>query len=105
MLAVANVILNRLENGYWGSTLHEVIYSPGQFAGSKKEYVEPAQKRGIPKLCYTAAQDALAGKNNIGDFMFFCADYHFYDRLSTDAYPKFLVTYILKEHIFYKRNW
>ncbi len=32
-LAVANVVLNRQRNGYWGSTLSDVIYSPSQFTG------------------------------------------------------------------------
>ena len=29
--AVVQVILNRLDNGYWGDSFSEVIYAPGQF--------------------------------------------------------------------------
>lgn len=31
-LMVGNVVLNRVENGYWGNTLEEVIYAPGQYS-------------------------------------------------------------------------
>ena len=37
-LYVGSVILNRLDIGYWGDTLEEVIYSPYQF--SPAEYIE-----------------------------------------------------------------
>ena len=34
-LAIGSVVLNRLSNGSWGSTLKKVIYSPGQFSTAK----------------------------------------------------------------------
>ena len=102
MLAVANIILNRMEDGKWGHTLEEVLYAPGQFTGAKPDYIERARKRGIPDECYKAAKEALAGRNNIGDFRYFrttdsamkAADYLTYDEF-----------YILDGHVFYKKTW
>ena len=63
-LAVASVVMNRLYNGYWGSTISDVIYAPGQF--------EPAGwMSGYSSSCYQAAQAALAGENNVGGCMYF----------------------------------
>lgn len=31
-LMVGNVVLNRVENGYWGDSLEDVIYAPGQYS-------------------------------------------------------------------------
>ena len=102
MLAVANVILNRIENGHWGTTLEDVLFAPGQFEGAKKEYIDRAQKKGIPDECYKAAKEALGGKNNIGDFIFF--------RTTSSAnrtadYITYTTFYILEDHVFYKKNW
>lgn len=43
-LLVGSVILNRLENGYWGDTLREVLEAPGQYnTFSSKGIVFPAR--------------------------------------------------------------
>ena len=102
MLAVANVILNRMADGYWGTTLSEVLFAPGQFEGAKKEYIERAQRRGIPDACYKAAKEALAGRNNIGDFMFFRTTS---SATRTADYVTYTTFYILQDHVFYKKNW
>lgn len=102
MLAVANVILNRIEYGRWGTTLEEVLFSPGQFAGARKELIDRAQARGIPEECFKVAKDALSGRNNIGDFRYFrttdsamrASDYLYYTEF-----------YIIKDHVFYWKNW
>lgn len=96
MLAVANVILNRLESKRWGATLEEVLYAPGQFAGTQKSLLEIAWKRGIPDICYKAANEALAGRNNIGDFEFFRRA----KNADLSSYKEF---YILEDHVFYKK--
>lgn len=96
-LAVANVILNRIESKRWGSTLEEVLFAPGQFAGTADHLMERAQKRGIPDSCYKAAKEALAGRNNIGDFLYF----RMKDNVDFTAFDKF---YILEDHVFYKRT-
>ena len=102
MLAVANVILNRMEDGYWGTTLEEVLFAPGQFEGALPEYIKRAQARGIPEQCYQAAREALAGRNNIGNFLFFRTK-HSADR--TADYVTYTQFYILQDHVFYKKNW
>lgn len=96
-LAVANVILNRIESKRWGSTLEEVLFAPGQFAGASDYLIERAQKRGIPNSCYKAAKEALAGCNNIGDFLFF----RMKDNVDFTVFDKF---YILEDHVFYERT-
>lgn len=101
-LAVANVILNRMEDGYWGTSLEEVLFAKGQFEGAKKEYIDRAQRKGIPESCYDAAREALAGRNNIGDFMFFRTTSSA-DR--TADYVTYKVFYILEDHVFYKKDW
>lgn len=69
-LAVANVVINRMKNGYWGKSMAEVIYSPGQF-----EYVEDGALNKYLSSpgsnCLQAARDALDGLNNIGSYLFF----------------------------------
>ena len=66
-LAVANVILNRLQSGRWGSTMSDVVYAPRQFtvvnSASFNTYVSPS--------CLQAAREACAGTNNIGGYMSF----------------------------------
>jgi len=102
MLAVANVVLNRIEYGRWGDTLEEVLFSPGQFGGARQELLDRAQARGIPDMCFDAVREALAGRNNIGDFRYFrttdsamrASDYLYYTKF-----------YILKDHVFYWKNW
>lgn len=102
MLAVANVILNRMADGHWGKTLEEVLFSPGQFAGARQELIERAQRRGIPEECFDAAREALAGRNNIGDYLFF---------RTTDSamrardYLTYTEFYIINDHVFYWKNW
>ena len=70
-LAVASVIMNRLHNGYWGSTLADVIYSPCQFTGCQTSAFSSALSTGGSSSCLQAAQAALAGENNIGGCMYF----------------------------------
>ena len=70
-LAVANVVLNRQRNGYWGSSLADVIYSPSQFTGCQTSAFRNALSTGGSASCLQAAQDALAGNNNIGSCMYF----------------------------------
>ena len=102
MVAVANVILNRMEDGYWGTTLEEVLFAPGQFAGASDYLIQRAQRRGIPDKCYKAAYEALDGRNNIGDYMFFRTTDSAFRAKDYATYTKF---YILDGHVFYKKNW
>lgn len=80
-LAVANVVLNRVRSSrFKQNTITDVIYAPGQFSGVTDGNGNPSERfsallaRG-PRLdeCYTAAREALAGVNNIGDYLFFAS--------------------------------
>lgn len=66
-LAVANVILNRVNAGFAGS-VYDVIYQPYQFAtGWMNYYLE----NGTSSTAREAAAAALAGSNNIGSYLYF----------------------------------
>jgi len=67
-LAVANVVINRLNYGY-ASTIYDVIYAPWQFAtGSLVSFLESGS---VSDAAYNGAADALAGINNVGSFCCF----------------------------------
>ena len=66
-LAVANVILNRVNAGF-GSSIYDVIYAPYQFATGWMDYY---LENGSSSTAYEAAAAALAGSNNIGGFLYF----------------------------------
>ena len=79
-LAVANCVLNRLYAGF-ESNIYDVIYAPYQFAtGRIGGYLANNE---VSSVCYQAAQDALNGVNNIGDYLFFNGVY-WLDPLSLD---------------------
>lgn len=94
-LAVANVIVNRLVSGKWGDSISDVVYAPGQFSGSKTGRFEKYEKL-MDAECKKAAVEALAGVNNIGDFMFFRTK----GSAKLSSYSKY---YILGNHCFYQR--
>lgn len=70
-LAVANVIINRLVAGSWGSSVSDVIYAPGQFScvGTDRFYALMAS--GAQASCVQAVREAAAGTNNVGSYMYF----------------------------------
>ncbi len=101
-LAVANVVLNRVLSPYYGSTITQVIYSPGQFTGVSDGNYGPSTRfkneylgRG-PRTaeCMTAAREALAGKNNIGTFKNFRS-------LGKAQYAKYSKYTVIKNHCFF----
>ena len=70
-LAVAAVIMNRLANGYWGSTLSDVIYAPGQFTGVYCDSFTYALSN-PDSSCLAAASAAMGGATNLnGNYMYF----------------------------------
>lgn len=70
-LAVANVVLNRVRSGKWGSSISSVIYAPNQFPCATGSVMQGYLKNGPLSTAQQAANDALAGNNNIGSFMSF----------------------------------
>ena len=70
-LAVANVILNRLQSGAWGNTISGVVYAANQFSVVSDSRLQGLIQNGAQASCIQAARDACAGNNNIGDLMSF----------------------------------
>lgn len=67
-LAVANVILNRVKDSRFPKTIRDVIYSGKQFPPAHNGLLD----RSVPKAnALRAAKDALNGKNNVVDAVYF----------------------------------
>lgn len=97
-LAVANVVINRMHNGYWGTDMRSVIFAPGQFqyvndGALDKWMADPGW------VCVQAARDALAGINNIGDYIFFCSL-----KSASTRYDTFTTWVQVGGNVFYKKN-
>jgi len=71
MLAVASVIVNRMKNSHYPDTLRGVIFQSGQFPPATNGAVDRMLARGVKDSCLSVAQDALDGKNNVGDCVSF----------------------------------
>lgn len=95
-LAVANVILNRLKSGKWGSSISSVIYAKGQFSGSANGRIDSIAASGPKSSCIQAVRDAVAGANNVGNIMFFCST----KIMNTDSYSSYMV---IGDNCFYVR--
>ncbi|MBQ5951015.1 MAG: cell wall hydrolase [Lachnospiraceae bacterium] len=74
-LAVANVILNRLQLGRWGKTVHSVIYARKQFSVAASGRLQRILDRGPSASSIRAARAAASGVNNIGHYIYFVADF------------------------------
>ena len=70
-LAVANVIVNRVKDARFDNTIAGVIYAPGQFPGAHNGVLDNVLASGPSESCMRAAQEALAGINNIGGYYYF----------------------------------
>lgn len=89
--AVASVIINRLNTGRWGETLHDVIYAPSQFAVAKN--IEKTVPYSCPEApyyekskefisrwddCFAAAEYVLVhGSTLPANVLYFRANYYF----------------------------
>ena len=73
LLAVGSVVVNRMKHRNDPDTVRGVIYQSGQFPPAHDGKVDQVLKRGVKALCVKAAQDALAGKNNVRDCLSFRA--------------------------------
>lgn len=73
MLAVASVVVNRMKHRNYPDTIHGVITQSGQFSPVKEGKVDKVLKRGVKDSCVAVANDALAGKNNVGGCLSFRA--------------------------------
>lgn len=73
LLAVGSVVVNRMKHRNYPDTVRGVVYQSGQFPPAHNGKVDKILKRGVKDLCVQAAQDALSGKNNVGDCLSFRA--------------------------------
>lgn len=91
-LAVANVVLNRVRNG-WGS-INSVIYASGQFGVTPylDGYINGGKSPSSSAV--SAANAAIAGTNNIGSYLYFNRT----SRVDTNAHPDNVV---IGNHCFY----
>lgn len=74
-LAVANVIINRLQSGHWGTTVADVVYAPYQFSCTSSPMLDYYLANGAQESAMQATLEALSGVNNIGNYMCFRAIY------------------------------
>lgn len=72
-IAVGAVVLNRVRSSSFPGTVSGVIYQSGQFSPAGSGKLQQVLSRGARSDCYTAAQDALNGANNIGGCLYFHA--------------------------------
>jgi len=93
-LAVANVVMNRLRSGMYGSTLSDVIYYPYQFSAIYTSTFENALSTGGSSLSLAAAAEAMNGNNNIGGYIAFRPLYNI-DTSTLDDYT------IIGNHCFF----
>lgn len=95
-LAVANVLVNRVKSGRWGSSITDVIYADGQFPGATSGLMDKYLTKGPSSSALKATKAALTGTNNVGDYLYFnstkAADY--------DSYSSYTV---LDGNCFYKK--
>lgn len=72
-MAVVSTVINRWQDGRWGDTLEEVIYSPYQFTPANLLY-----KTTPTELNYTAVDLVLQNGCILPSYcMYFRSDYHF----------------------------
>lgn len=71
-LAVGAVVINRVLSTKFPNTIVGVVYQRGQFAPVQSGRLELALAANLANAdCYKAADEAMAGKNNIGTCVFF----------------------------------
>jgi len=61
LLAVATVIMNRVESSSYPNTIYGVVYQRGQFSPTWNGSLSRVLAKGPASLCYQTAQDALNG--------------------------------------------
>lgn len=101
-LAVANVVLNRVRSSrFKQNSITDVVYAPGQFSGvldgngNISERFSTLLANGPSHQdSYTAAGEALAGVNNIGDYLFFIS-------VKKANYARYSQYTVLNNHCFY----
>ena len=94
MLAVASVVMNRVNSGKYPNTITGVIYQKGQFPGAHNGILNRILSRGPRQDCIQVAQDALSGKNNAPGYYGFCST-------SSSTYKRYSTYTLIGAHYFY----
>lgn len=94
MLAVASVVMNRVNSGRYPNTITGVIYQKGQFPGAHNGILNRILSKGPRQDCIQVAQDALSGKNNAPGYLGFCSK-------SSSTYKKYSTYTLIGSHYFY----
>lgn len=100
-LAVANVVLNRVNSSTYPNSIKDVIYQPGQFtvasSGSLQKQLDNYSNYSTTsqKLSIEAARSALEGNNNIGDALYF-------NRYSASRSDAITDSVRIEDHLFWK---
>ncbi len=74
--AVANVVLNRVEDSRFPNTIEKVIYARRQFTPAHNGRLSSVLRNGVDKSCINAAQSALDGDNNAEGYFYFDGRVH-----------------------------
>lgn len=93
-LAVASVVMNRVNSSRYPNTITSVIYQKGQFPGAHNGILNKILAKGPRQDCIQVAVDALAGKNNASGYLGFCST-------SSSKYLKYDNYSIIGSHYFY----
>ena len=72
-VAVGNVIMNRILDPRFQTTIYDVVYGPGQFSPVKNGFLARKLAQGATDACYEAARDVLNGVWVIPkEYLYFC---------------------------------
>lgn len=74
-LAVANIVLNRLASGRYGSSVREILYASGQFTVVSTPKFQNLMANGPMQTSIAATKAAVSGTNNIPGFTSYCASW------------------------------
>ncbi len=69
-MAVASVVLNRMQSAAYPDTLEGVIYQRSQFTPARR-CASMASAKSAPQSCYDAVDAALAGEKPVGNALHF----------------------------------
>ncbi len=71
MVAVGEVVMNRVASPSFPNTIAEVLEQPGQFTPYASGTLQNALANGVNSTCYAAAQDALNGAQPVPGALYF----------------------------------
>lgn len=94
MLAVASVVMNRVNSGRYPNTITDVVYQKGQFPGAHNGKLRLILSKGPRQDCIQVAQEAIAGKNNAAGYLGFCS-------VRSSTYKKYSTYTQIGSHYFY----